>query len=281
MACYLNKWVVNAGIMATHVSGNDSEWYFFPGTDLSYQLLQPLKLVASWNRSLRMPTFTDLYYSGPTNAGNPDLKPEKSEALEGGLKWSVQNLEGHLIVFHRKGENMIDWVKKPGDERWQSMNHTEINSSGAELNLSYQPVKNTQGKGFSKFQVSYLYNKLSKRESSLISHYALDNLRHKLTVTINRSFLKNASAGLLLVYQDRAGTYPAYLNGKSAGEVSYTPFWLADIKLTYRIRSFRFFILANDLFNQEYFDLGNVPQPGRWIKSGVAIDLEFDQNRKI
>ena len=67
----------------------------FPGIDLSYQLFSGIKIFTSFNTSLRMPTFTDLYYKGPTNIGNPDLKPEKAATIEGGVKWSSS-------VFSRK-----------------------------------------------------------------------------------------------------------------------------------------------------------------------------------
>jgi len=32
---------------------------------------------------------------------------------------------------------------------------------------------------------------------------------------------------------------------------------------------------VNNMFDIEYFDLGNVPQPGRWFKLGIAKKIEF------
>lgn len=270
--CYLNRWILNAGAMANHISGNTPGWNLFPGVDLSVRIFQPLKMVASWNSSLRMPTFTDLYYAGPTNMGNPDLKPERSETLEGGFKFKSEYFQGHLILFSRLGENTIDWVKNPGDDRWQSRNHTKIQSKGAEMTLQVTPViKRRNGDRPVHMQLSYFYNELDKKETSLISYYVLDNLRHKMTASITHTITGNISAGMVILFQDREGSFTAFKNGEPQGEVPYNPFWLTDAKISYQLQNFRFSLSAKNLFNREYFDLGNVSQPGRWIKAGISF----------
>jgi vitamin B12 transporter len=270
---YLNRWMINAGAMGNHIGGNRPDWNIFPGIDLSYRMAQPLKMVVSWNSSLRMPTFTDLYYSGPANTGNPDLEPERSETLEGGLKLKTKSLQGHLIVFSRVGKNSIDWVRAPGDELWKSVNHTRIHSRGAELMLQVSQTTDDSGGWPASLQLGYLYNTLNKKETDLISYYVLDNLRHKLTASINRTFAKTFSAGVVIIYQDRNGSYTSFKNGASQGEVPYDPFWLLDAKVSYRYRNMQFFISAKNLWNQEYMDLGNVSQPGRWIKAGASVTI--------
>ncbi|MBK6285261.1 MAG: TonB-dependent receptor [Draconibacterium sp.] len=79
--------------------------------DIGYKISPISKYFSSFNTSLRMPTFTDLYYQGPTNIGNPDLKPEKTASIEGGFKLNSDLLKGYLIGFYRKGKDIIDWVK--------------------------------------------------------------------------------------------------------------------------------------------------------------------------
>jgi vitamin B12 transporter len=269
---YLNRFICNAGAMANHISGGKGDWNFFPGISLSYQVSPPVTMVASWNNSLRMPTFTDLYYSGPTNTGNPDLKPEKSETLEGGFKFRTRRIQGHLMVFSRSGKNTIDWIKSPGEEKWKSMNHAEMHSKGAIIGLQADPLKKRNTKWPVRLQVSYLFNKLNKKGTSYISYYILDNLRHKLTASISQTLPGNLSAGIVIVFQDREGSYTSFKNGWPQVEVPYHPFWLADAKVSYRHQMFQFFITAKNLFNREYFDLGNVPQPGRWMKAGISIN---------
>ena len=110
-AYYYNNWIATAGLMGNTISESNLGWNFFPGLDLSYEFNSGFKIFTSYNTSLRMPTFTDLYYSGPTNIGNPDLKPEKSASLEGGMKLNRRLIKGHVVFFYRNGKNIIDWVK--------------------------------------------------------------------------------------------------------------------------------------------------------------------------
>ncbi|WP_372933001.1 TonB-dependent receptor plug domain-containing protein [Mariniphaga sediminis] len=274
---YLNDWIFSAGAMANHISDREPGWNFFPGIDLSYQFSPALKMVASWNTSLRMPTFTDLYYSGPTNIGNPDLKPERSQIWEGGIKWNTPFFKGHLTGFFNQGRNIIDWVKSDGDqELWQSMNHTTINSRGIEINLQYFPNKHLGTQWPNKIQFSYLYNNQSKEQGELISYYVLDNLRYKFVASVNQEILENLTVDLKLTYQDREGNFTLYQNQKPAGETPYKPFFLTDAKVQYQIYPLKIYVSANNLFNRTYFDLGNIAQPGRWMKAGILFDLKFN-----
>ncbi|SHF82692.1 iron complex outermembrane recepter protein [Mariniphaga anaerophila] len=273
---YLNNFTLSTGIMGNHISDEKSEWNFFPGIDISYRLSSSLKAVASWNTSLRMPTFTDLYYSGRTNIGNPLLKPEKSKMLEGGIKMNSKFVNGHLVVFHSRGTNIIDWVKTESDDLWKSMNHTSIVNTGFELDMEFSHWKllgvNRQGS----IRLGYVYNNQDKMSGELISYYVLDNLKHKLVASLNQPVSGNLSFNINFTYQNREGTYTSYNNGSSGSETSYNPFWLVDTKLLYQRNNFKFYVTANNLFNKRYFDLGNIAQPGRWLKTGISYNLNFN-----
>ena len=60
---YLERFTASAGVMANWNSQLGTKWNLFPGIDLSYQLSTAIKWYSSVNSSLRMPTFTDLYFS--------------------------------------------------------------------------------------------------------------------------------------------------------------------------------------------------------------------------
>jgi vitamin B12 transporter len=68
---------LSAGLLAQRSSELNLEWQIYPGIDISYLIIPDVKIFASAGKSLRLPTFTDLYYNGPTNIGNPELKPEE------------------------------------------------------------------------------------------------------------------------------------------------------------------------------------------------------------
>jgi iron complex outermembrane receptor protein len=225
-----------------------------------------------------MPTFTDLFYAGPQNIGNPDLKPEKSSTLEGGIKWSKPVFQGSLVVFYRDGNNIIDWVKSNQDDLWQPQNLTNLISYGTELQTTLN-LNKWLGVGFpDRVSFNYFYNNLEKKETNYISNYILDNIKHKLTGSVNYKFLKNFVIDLKTTFQDRDGTYTVFSNGSFGHEEPYPPFWIFDGKLSYMTKTVQVYCSVSNLFDKDYFDLGNLPQPGRWVK--VGIKYQFTVSKK-
>ena len=261
--------------MANYISNSDLGVNFFPGIDLSYKIFEGGKFFASYNTSLRMPTFTDLYYQGPTNIGNPDLEPERSGTIEGGFKMYSILFRGHTVVFYRKGKDIIDWVKEDeNSEVWQPQNLTEINNLGVELESQFL-FRNKFGNQYPNLTISYLFNNLEKGEADFISNYALDNLKHKCVISLNQQLLNNLLLDLRMVYQDRNGTYTKFEETNPVGEVAYDPFFTVDGKLNYQLKKVTFFASVNNIFDIGYNDIGNVIQPGRWFKAGITYQLDF------
>ena len=67
-----NKFTFSAGLLANKNTGLDNDFRFYPGIDISYRPDYHWKLYASWNKALRMPTFTDLYMSNVIQQGTPN-----------------------------------------------------------------------------------------------------------------------------------------------------------------------------------------------------------------
>jgi len=272
---YLNRFSASAGMMANYISDRENNINIFPGIDIGYEILPSLKLVSSFNTSMRMPTFTDLYYSGPTNIGNSDLKPEKSLTVEGGIKLNRNFVRGHIVLFHRNGKDMIDWVKQDADELWQAKNLTQINSSGVEARLQIHPAMKW-GSGWPEvFSLDYFYNNQEKESAGFISNYVLDNLKHKFTGSVTQKIGGNFFVNLRGTYQDREGTFTQFENKQPAGETEYPSFWLFDGKVTYQSTNLELNVSANNIFDRQYFDLGNIVQPGRWLKAGIVYEFNF------
>ncbi len=273
---YKNNWVMSGGLLINHISETNPVINIFPGLDLSYNLNPAFKLFTSFNTSLRMPTFTDLYYSGPTNNGNPDLNAEKTAMLESGGKIGTDFIQGYLVVFYRKGTDVIDWVKINSEDKWQSQNLTQLNSYGSEIQLQFN-LKERFGKYFpDRIVLDYLYNKQNKEEMDYISYYVLDNLKHKFVASVNQSIFKNFNIDLKALFQDRDGTYTVFENNNWGSESEYEPFWIFDGKLIYKWKGLELFISVNNIFDVKYVDIGNIFQPGRWIKFGISYELNFN-----
>ena len=274
----MDNWIFSGGILANKISESDLGINYFPGIEVSYTLMESVKLFTSYNTSLRMPTFTDLYYSGPTNIGNPDLKPEKSKTIEGGIKLKSDLIEGHAVVYLRNGTDIIDWIKQSNDDVWQPMNLTKLKSFGSEFYIQLN-LRKKFGRNFpNKLTLSYFNNNLNREENDYISNYVLDNLKHKIVGDFNQSLTKSLTLDVKFIYQDREGSFTKFYNGSYGNEVEYRTFCLVDSKLTYKLKSIGIYVSVSNLFNAKYYDLGNVIQPGRWLKTGISYKFDFEKN---
>ena len=263
----LGRFSISAGLMANWNSKYD--WKSYWGIDLSYLIGSSGKFYFSVNQSFRLPTFTDLYYEGPTNIGNPDLLPEEALSFETGYKFLRGRFEGNGRMFIRNGKNIIDWARIADSLKWESLNITELQTYGMEVSGKISGgAGNQRGFHLNFVQLSYSYLNTSKQSGDYISRYVLDYLKHKIDLILNHSLPGSFNVSWKMSYQERAGTYVDF---KSGTEVTYSPVLLADLRINWHYKRFEAFCEALNIFNIEYFDHGNVPMPGRWIKAGISF----------
>ena len=55
----------------------------------------------------------------------------------------------------------------------------------------------------------------------------------------------------------------------------YKPYSLVDARLTWAKPRYSLYVEANNLFDADYVDYGNVPQPGLWIIAGAKWKFNF------
>ncbi len=255
---------VSAGISMFH--SNDYGTHFSPGVDLGYFITENIKIFANANQAIRLPTFTDLYYQGPTNISNPDLVPEESISTEIGVKYFDNVFNASLSGFYRQGSNVIDWIKYSPEEKWQSANLASLNTYGISISANRQFEKgilNYAG-------IKYTWLTSEKNNGDIISLYALDFLKHNFNFFINHDIVKNLSASWTATVQDRNGSYVDYSTGL---ETSYSTVVLLNLKAIYQLKKIEFSIAASNLLNRSYYDIGNIQQPGLWIVGGVKIHI--------
>ena len=104
----------------------------FPAIDAGFEFSDKLSVYASAGKSFRVPSYTDLYYKGRNNIGNPTLTPEQALTYEGGFKYKQNNSNFQLGVFNRNASELIDWVKQNPADPWQPQNFYEVNVFGVE-----------------------------------------------------------------------------------------------------------------------------------------------------
>jgi len=266
--------VTLSGGLLLHLNSDlDGGPRIYPGADIRFRLPALVRMYASVNRSMRLPTFTDLYYQGPSNVGNPDLMPETATAYEAGVYRQDRHIHAGMNLFFRQGRDLIDWIWIEEDQIWHTLNLNRIDAFGSDFEVRYRAA-GTDRRVFlleSAF-FNYTYTQLSEISDELVSRYVLDNLRHKFNAGGSVLLLEHMVISARVTAQDRNGTYQAWdaASGQSI-QKPYNPFVLLDLKLGYRLENFFFFTEATNLLNREYFDFGNIPQPGRWIMAGIEI----------
>ena len=271
----MENFYFSGGLMINHHSALKQKVVLYPSIDLAYAISSNYKWYFTYSKALRLPTFTDLYYVGPTNIDNVNLKPEEANYFETGLKYQSKGMAGNVLVFYRPGKNIIDWIWQEDLQKWQAQNLTNLNSVGFEISSTFNFNDLLEADIFlTRGSVAYSYNELNKDAGSLVSNYVLDNLKHKLAFTLSHKIYKKVSASWYLTWQDRNGSYGKYdAASNTTTETSYPSFWLLDGKLNWNPLFFNLFLEVSNIGDMHYYDIGNIIQPGRWFKIGATIDI--------
>lgn len=265
----LRQFTLSAGFIAVKNTWNEMPFKVYPGMDMSYRLGNHWKVYASYNSSLRMPSFTELYYSVGGHKADKYLKPEELHAVEGGVKYLSRVVTASASVFHHHSRNMIDWILDTSvtDPVWESVNHTKVNTMGFETSLAVDLQQLWTNQQFLKsWRVAYTYlNEDKKAGEHIQSQYSLEYLRHKLTASLQLHLISYLDMGINYRFQDRVGSY-TNLEGETK---NYSPYGITDVRLSWNHPRYTVYVEGNNLFDKTYVDYGLVPQPGLWINSGI------------
>lgn len=253
--------LVNAG---TYVNYNsDYGWQAFPGIDVGYTLKGNWKAFVNVGTGQRLPTYTDLYYRGPTNIGNDQLRTEKSRYIEGGLKYNGEHFTLNASVFKRRISDFIDWVKEVDSLPYQPQNFSRLTTVGYTLSADYRTGQLQNSSVFDSFRFGLNYTHLDPTiqttlATALISRYAVESLKNQLTGTINTEFLKVMSVTLTARYCER---------------INYKDYTLMDARVAYKLKNSSIYADASNLFDVNFIQAGAVPMPGIWASVGYRLSL--------
>lgn len=249
-----NRLTITPGVYVNQIT--DNKLAFFPGIDGGFAATKNIHLFASISKGMRLPTYTDLYYKGPNNIGNPNLKAEEATSSEVGAKYFGKGFNASVAGFHRNSTNLIDWARTDDTQKWQPLNVNHVVFKGIESNLSLQ------FKGMlSQVQIGYTYIDANiKQSEGYQSTYALTNLRHQVTGTVQIKWYKNITQSITVRHINR---------------VTLTDYTLVDSKLAYAFKYGRVYTDVSNIFNADYTEAGFVTMPGRWFKLGVDLKLNF------
>ncbi len=274
----------SAGVAAVKNTGNEEDFKLYPGVNVCWRFLGDWKVYASYNSSLRMPTFTELYYSVGGHSADKNLKAEKMQSVEGGLRFSRPWINAFSMVYYNMGSDMIDWTKNLAegeDAPWRSCNYTKINTFGQEFSARIDFPSMLLRDDFFIRELNVTYSHISQDKNlgaDMQSKYALEYLKHKVVVKADFHIWKGLCANASWRWQERMGNYELFCDNVSEGMVSYRPYSLVDARLSWA-SSFRhgtkysIYVEINNLLDHKYYDYGNVPQPGIMAKAGMIVNV--------
>jgi iron complex outermembrane receptor protein len=269
---YSEKFLFNTGLMIYHNQKYGVNYYY--GADVGYYFSEKLMIKTGINKSMRLPTFTELYYKGPSNIGNADLIPEQAFSFEAGAKYYIsKNSFINLNLFNRYGTNIISWVREENSTVWETKNLTELNVAGIEVFAAYSDFKQDFFVKNINLVYSYIYQ--DKYAAGLESKYTLDQLKHKIVLNLSHKIYKNLSADWTLNIFKRNGEYLFFdFDQNLYTEVVEFPLsTLLNVKICAEFKNFDIYVSGYNLTNTEYFDIANVPAPGIAVMGGVKIKL--------
>ncbi|MBQ9666593.1 MAG: TonB-dependent receptor [Bacteroidaceae bacterium] len=270
----LDAVTISLGALANHNTAVEGGMKFYPGVDVSWRPAEGLKLFASFNQSLRTPTYTDLYYNGPGLAGNSQLKPEKSTDWHLGVSYANSFIQIHLKGFYRKGTDMIDWVRYEGATVYTTAN-SDIDNIGAEA-LASMNFTDLWGKEsvLQRLTLSYCYNYKYRVNKEQTANYAsrMTFLRHKFVASLGHRIWDRLSAQWDFTLKNREGEFD---NAKTGEHQTFGTFGNLDLKVQWTAPRYTLYVQANNLTNHKYYDFANIQQPGFWFMGGAKVNFNL------
>lgn len=236
---------------------SDFKTNIFPGIDIGYRISEKFKLYGNIGYTFRVPTFTDMFYIGPTTQGNKNLKPESALSEELGFKYTTTKVQFNVALFKRKSDNLIDWTKENEEDKWETRNFSEVLTQGFETTINYNFKI---GKYYQKITMSYSFIEDNIKDNNVqFTRYSLNSIKHQFNSNIHLTLNTNLSQNLTYKYIERT-------DGESYSVV--------DAKFLVTLKNnFEFSVVANNIFNTIYTETNLVPMPKGNIMLGIKYAI--------
>ena len=257
----------SAGISLTPY-GESALWSLSGG----YRPTESLSLQAGISQSMRLPTFTDLYYSSPAQINNLDLTPEHAVTCRLEANYTRRSWSLRAAAYYRAGRDIIDWVRRAEYEgKWHSEQTSRLDTYGIEVSGDYLPAC----RFLHRITLAYGYTN-TNRNSDIEAQSAMDFMRHKAALSVELHFLRRMSLSLTGSLYDRNGSYTAYpVPGDSQIQetLDFKPYFLLDGRLSWEKGICRIYVDATNITDTSYCDWGGIPLPGAWITGGMTLTI--------
>lgn len=237
-----------------------------------YKPAEALRVELAAAQSMRLPTFTDLYYTSAAQLNNLDLEPERAVTYRLGADFARGPWSAVFRTFYRDGRNVIDWVWRPDlENRWHAEQSARLATAGIEISGRWQ-----RETGFIRsLSASYRWVNSNQR-TDIQTRNAMDYLRHKAVMSLTAAPCKRLLVVLTGSVCDRNGSYTHYpATGTATGGVTrdFAPYFLLDGRISWSKGPLRLYLDATNLTDTSYCDIGGLPLPGLWLGGGLTLTI--------
>jgi vitamin B12 transporter len=235
--------------------GNNYTYSFNP----SYRVQKQVKLFFNLSTGFKAPSLYQLY--GQFGA-NPDLKPERSNSMEGGAKWfsTDKKFDVRAVAFTRAIEDVIIY----GFPAYT--NFDKQNDYGFEIEPSVTLSPKLRVRGFYSFVTGEVTNSVGK-ENNLFR-------RPKNSFGVNASYQASSKLFLSANFKTFGERQDRYFNLTTFTTESATldAYALLDVYAEYSLGNYaKFFLDAKNILNQEYSEVTGYNTLGFNINAGVNL----------
>ncbi|HSV43203.1 MAG TPA: TonB-dependent receptor, partial [Candidatus Bathyarchaeia archaeon] len=200
----------------------------------------------------RQPSFTELYYTSPTNIPNADLQLQQSDNYEWGLAYETSAFSAAGDLFYRHQRDTIDWVRNAGDTKFQAINAGKVDVRGIDFSAG-MPI---DLKIFNRARISYTRLHVDKQSSYDISKYVFDYLRDRAVTTLSADY----------------GRWHYGLDAVFEYHLDLKERWIFNAQLRYDIANqAQVFLIGENIFDEDYEEYPFIDGEPLFVKAGVEV----------
>jgi iron complex outermembrane receptor protein len=220
-----------------------------------------LKARASAGTAFRVPTYTELYYTDPQTAGNPDLAPEKATNVETGVSWEAGVLSLDAALFRRNGTDVIDFVRTSAAGPYRATNLRSVDTTGVEATATADLSRLARTpRARVALRAAVYHASLDALPPGTEGRYVLDPLLWRWDLVAEARLPFRLDALARLSYFDRP-SFPG-------------PVLLLDARLSYDVLEGELLevcVEGDNLGDVDYQEVPGVPLPGRTLAAGLRL----------
>jgi vitamin B12 transporter len=243
---------LDAGVRVDRYTEFGTAWS--PSLGIGWWPSDLVRVRASAGRAFRVPTFTERYYSDPSNFARPDVHAETAWAEEAGADFlPADGWTASATMFARQDHDVIDWLRPSTAERWRTYNIRDVDTVGAEVS-----VGRTWTDG-SFVQAGYTVLDVNAAAVTQLSKYVLDYAPHSVAVAASIGLPSAVRLAPRLEVKHRT---------RSTGNSDYA---VLDLRLSRQFGIYDVRLEGTNLGNATYQEVLGVAMPGRALTLSLAF----------